>query len=154
MSQLSSTMVCRPSSSGTVLVVASYHMDIARPSYAEEVEPPSDYEVCRLVQQRVRMHFNNRGKIELDRFVLHYLVYVDEPCPLIYVCIAEPARSFDSAQEYLSTFQYKPFMNHTPHCVTHAKMVPLLHKIPAISKIFSDDAVIIDRSYALSSIRL
>ncbi|KHJ96960.1 hypothetical protein OESDEN_03069 [Oesophagostomum dentatum] len=95
------SLVCRPSTSGEVLVLANCEVDIPQASNAAAVAIPSDYTVSKIIEKRVRLHFNNSGEIEIEGFNIHFAVSVGGPCPLVYVCVAEPRISSERAQEFL-----------------------------------------------------
>ncbi|KHJ96656.1 hypothetical protein OESDEN_03376 [Oesophagostomum dentatum] len=107
------SLVCRPSTSGEVLVLANCEVDIPQASNAAAIAIPSDYTVnlnkilllfimiSKIIEKRVRLHFNNSGEIEVEGFNIHFAVSVAGPCPLVYVCVAEPRISSERVQEFL-----------------------------------------------------
>ncbi|PAV65574.1 hypothetical protein WR25_12277 [Diploscapter pachys] len=110
MSLIVSSQVCRPTQSGEVIVLCSAKLDLPKHGESsstsfEAVDPPSDLDIAKIVRQRVKTHFNNNGKIEMDRFVLYYLVTIELGCPLILCCIAEPACDRAIANKFLGKTQ-------------------------------------------------
>ncbi|KIH55331.1 hypothetical protein ANCDUO_14512 [Ancylostoma duodenale] len=95
------SLVCRPSTSGGVIIVANCELDIPQTSNVSSIEIPSDFMISKIVERRVRLHFNNDGEIEIEGFVIHYAVSLEGPCPLVYICVAEPTLSSERAQEFL-----------------------------------------------------
>ncbi|CAI4228353.1 unnamed protein product [Auanema sp. JU1783] len=100
MTLVRNTLILRPSSSASFVVVSSSTFDVPATSSIQP-EPPTEYEIKRLLQQRVLTHFNNRGKIEVDSFVIHFAVFIDDPCRLVFVCVSEPSYGSADAQKFL-----------------------------------------------------
>ncbi|VDN21886.1 unnamed protein product [Cylicostephanus goldi] len=94
-------IVCRPSTSGDVIVLANCEVEIAQPSSNSSTAVPSEYLAAKIIENRAKLHFNNDGKIEIDGFFIHYAVSLDGPGPLIYACVAEPEIPSDRAQQFL-----------------------------------------------------
>ncbi|KAK6747559.1 hypothetical protein RB195_000636 [Necator americanus] len=106
--------VCRPSTSGDVIVVASYEVDIPQPSTAIDVAIPTDYMISKIIQKRVRLHFDNEGEIKIEGFYIHYAT-------LIGTCTTVPSLSqgtllndkklsplFSTAQDHALQQQIQP----------------------------------------------
>ncbi|CAD6192739.1 unnamed protein product [Caenorhabditis auriculariae] len=103
-SRISSLVLSRPSVSGQILPIGSARVDLPSGEAANifgPVFPPSDEEITRLIRTRVRTHFANDGKIELDGFVLFYAVVIDQGSTLIYTVVGEPGLSRDNANRFL-----------------------------------------------------
>ncbi|CAB3409593.1 unnamed protein product [Caenorhabditis bovis] len=99
-----SVILCRPAVSGDVVPIAMGHSEFYDSEGTSGNKPmPSDTEITRLVKTRVRTYFNNDGKIELDGYIMHYLVVVESFCTMIYTCVAEPGLSYDKAKQFLET---------------------------------------------------
>ncbi|RCN28865.1 hypothetical protein ANCCAN_25387 [Ancylostoma caninum] len=95
------SLICRPSTSGGVIIVANCELDVPQTSDVSSIEIPSDFMISKIVERRVRLHFNNDGEIEIEGFVIHYAVSLEGPCSLVYVCVAGPALPSQRAQEFL-----------------------------------------------------
>ncbi|CAJ0604274.1 unnamed protein product [Cylicocyclus nassatus] len=94
-------IVCRPSTSGDVIVLANCELEVAQPSSNSSTAIPSEYLAAKIIEKRAQLHFNNDGKIEIDGYFIHYAVSLDGPGPLIYACVAEPEVPSDRAQQFL-----------------------------------------------------
>lgn len=100
-----SVVLCRPTVSGDIVPIAMgncENMDEA--TKFNDVKPPNDSDVIRLVKSRVRTYFNNDGVIELDGgYHLYFVVVIETFSNMVYCCVGEAGMGIEEALEFLNS---------------------------------------------------
>ncbi|GMT24933.1 hypothetical protein PFISCL1PPCAC_16230 [Pristionchus fissidentatus] len=66
---------------------------------------PTEEQIRDVVHQRVRLHYNNTGKLELETLTISYRVNVSDSFALCLVCVTEPLLPFSVSLDFLATIQ-------------------------------------------------
>ncbi|GMR48409.1 hypothetical protein PMAYCL1PPCAC_18604, partial [Pristionchus mayeri] len=107
MSRVLSIFVLRVDVDGPRVIACSRPLPLPSTSSTAAPSPflPSEDQIRDLVHQRVRLHYNNTGKLELESVNIGYRVSLSDSFALCLVCVTEPLLPFPAALDFLTTIQ-------------------------------------------------
>ncbi|KHN72849.1 Vesicle-associated membrane protein 7 [Toxocara canis] len=102
MSQVLTCLLCRPSASGSLIILGDYTLNGGASNGNVQ---PAISDIRQVILQRGRLHFTNKDSVNLAHFVCHFSVVAENPCTLVYACVAEAGLAQCKAAVFLDLLQ-------------------------------------------------
>uniref|UniRef100_A0A9J2P543 Uncharacterized protein n=1 Tax=Ascaris lumbricoides TaxID=6252 RepID=A0A9J2P543_ASCLU len=102
MSRVLTCLLCRPSASGSLIILGEFTLNGAA---SKSAVMPAVADIRQVILQRGRLHFTNKDSVNFDGYVCHFSVVAEQPCTLVYACVAEPGLAQSKAALFLDVLQ-------------------------------------------------
>uniref|UniRef100_A0A915AVH0 Vesicle-associated membrane protein 7 n=1 Tax=Parascaris univalens TaxID=6257 RepID=A0A915AVH0_PARUN len=102
MSRVLICLLCRPSASGSLIILGEFTLNGVA---SKSAVMPAVADIRQVILQRGRLHFTNKDSVNFDGYVCHFSVVAEQPCTLVYVCVAEPGLAQSKAALFLDLLQ-------------------------------------------------